>query len=181
MQYNSRLFFALITLLFLTSCQTEVKKELTIEDHRMEVEQYQKELFSAEYTALDVFKADSMILLYKSYAEEYPEDSMSIQYLFKAAEVQMGIDKDLDCIATLSQIQNTYPDSKIIPMLLQFKAYVYDEKLHEYEKAIMIMDELIENYPDDKLIPNAKAYRDMIGKDPQELFQRADSTQSIGS
>lgn len=141
------------------------------------VEAYQDQLFQNRNQPLDIAKADSMIMLYKDFASQYPEDSAAVEYLFKAAEVEMGMNKNEDCIGTLSLIQNKYPNHIIMPMVLHFKAFVYDDKFEDFDKARACLDELIQNYPDDKLIENAKAYRDMIGKDPEELFRRADSAQ----
>ena len=101
---------------------------------------------------------------------------MSVEYLFRAAEIQMGLNKNEECIKSLSFIQKRYPNSKIMPMLLQFKAFVYDDKLQDFDNARACIDELIEKYPESELIPNAKAYRVMIGKNPEEVFRSMDTT-----
>lgn len=158
----------------LVSCQ-ESNNQNSVDVLKEKVETYQTQLFQDRNQPLDITKADSMIALYKDFASQYPEDSVSVEYLFKAAEVEMGMNKNDDCINTLSLIQSTYPNHDIIPMVLHFKAFVYDDKFQDFDKARASLDELIEKYPEDKLIENAKAYRDMIGKDPEELFRRADS------
>lgn len=164
---------SIVAILFTTSCGETVKQ--SPDDMQAGIESLQKELFSDNTKALDISKADSMINLYLDFANTYPEDSMALEFLFKAAEVQMGINKGMECIATLSKIQNTYPDAKIMPMVLHFKAFVYDDKIQDFDKARACLDELIENYPEDNLVPNAKAYREMIGKDPNEMFMNADA------
>ena len=165
-----------ISMLVLTSCeQTSVKNEA--KDMRSELNRLEKELMQGNQT-LDLVKGDSMVVLYKKFAVKYPNDSMSVEYLFRAAEIEMGMDKNEECIATLNNIQRLYPNSEKIPLLLQFKAFVYDDKFKAYNKARACLDELIENYPDNVLVENAKAYRNMIGKDPNEMFQELDTTQT---
>jgi tetratricopeptide (TPR) repeat protein len=170
---NSILFMTL-ALFILTSCQQQTTAEKAA-DLRNEISKLQQQLFENRTEAMDLVKADSMIMLYKKYAITYSNDTLAVDYLFKAAEVEMGVNKNEDCIATLTLIQNKYPDNEIIPMVLHFKAFVYDDKFEDFDKARATLDELIENYPNNSLIENAKAYRNMIGKDPAELFEKADS------
>jgi len=170
---NSIIVLGLSMFVFVSCQQTDVKKEA--KDLRTELNTLQKELMANPQT-LDAVKGDSMVLLYKKYAIKYPNDSMSVEYLFRAAEIQMGLNKNEECIKSLSYIQKTYPNSKVMPMLLQFKAFIYDDKFNDFDKARACMDELIENYPESELIPNAKAYRNMIGKNPEEIFGKMDST-----
>ena len=170
------LVIILMAALFISACQTKNNNENSMDGQRAAIDAMQTRLYSASTGAIDMVKADSMIMLYKAFAQDYPSDSMALQYLFKTAEVQMGVNKNMESIATLEQIESQYPDANILPMLLQFKAFIYDDKLHDYDKARATLDELIEKYPNDKLVPNAKAYRNMIGKDPEEMFRKADST-----
>ena len=163
-------------LLTLMACGTATKKK-SKEEERANLNRLEKELYAARDGMVDMVKADSMIVLYKEFAAQFPSDSMAVKYLFKAAEVEMGADKNKDCIATLSLIQEKYPDADIMPMVLHFKAFVYDDKLQEFDKAKACLDELIENYPDDPLVSNAKAYRNLIGKDPNEIFGNQDTLQ----
>ena len=165
-----------VSMFIITSCQqTDVKKEA--KDLRSEINNLEKELMQGTQT-LDIVKGDSMVYLYKRFAVEYPNDSMSVEYMFRAAEIQMGLNKNKECIATLNDIQRIYPDAKIMPILLQFKAFVYDDKFKAYDDARACLDELITKYPDNALVENAKAYRNMIGKDPNEMFQELDSTKT---
>ena len=161
-------------LLTLIACGTVGKKK-SKEQERASINRMEKELYSTKDGTLDMLKADSMIVMYKSFVAQFPSDSMAVKYLFKAAEVEMGADKNKECIATLSLIQEKYPNADIMPMVLHFKAFVYDDKLQEFDKAKACLDELIENYPNDPLVPNAKAYRNLIGKDPNEIFGQQDS------
>ncbi|MCK5839065.1 MAG: tetratricopeptide repeat protein, partial [Bacteroidales bacterium] len=147
-------------------------------DLRSKLNNLQSRLMNSQHE-LDLEKGDSMVYLYKKYAVMYPNDSLSVEYLFRAAEIQMGMNKNKESLKSLSFIQEKYPESNVMPMLLQFKAFIYDDKFNDYDNARACMDELIKNYPESELIPNAKAYRNMIGKDPSEMFQKADSVEVI--
>jgi len=131
------------------------------------------------FDRIDPVQADSMIVLYKEYANDFPDDSISADYLYRAAGVEMGLERNEACIQTLSLIEKRYSKSDLMPTVLQLKAFIYDTKFQDYDKAKAILNQLIEDYPNDELIPNAKAYRDMIGKDPEELFRKVDSTQAL--
>ena len=164
---------ALFAIIF-TACGSSGKSE-TEADLMTQISTMEAGLYNSSNGILDMVKADSMVDLYEAFVAAFPSDSLSPRYLFKTAELQMGMNKNEDCIATLSRIQNEYPDCAFMPTVLHFKAFVYDDKFQDYDKARACLDELIEKYPDDPLIPNAKAYRNMIGKDPNEVFKQQDS------
>jgi outer membrane protein assembly factor BamD (BamD/ComL family) len=129
--------------------------------------------------SINTEQGDSMIALYKQYAEEFSEDSIAIEYLYRAAGIEMGMERNEACVQTLVLIQERYPKSDLIPSVLQLEAFIYDTQFQDYDKARAILDKLIKDYPNDKLTPNAKAYRDMIGKNPEDLFRKVDSTQAL--
>jgi TolA-binding protein len=158
---------------FVSACGTPSTNN-TERDVKSDVTNLEQELYSSK-GMLDMDKADSMVDLYFEYVEEFPDDTLSVRYLFKAAELQMGMNKNLECINTLTKLQDNYPDCSIMPMVLHFKAFVYDDKFQDFDKARACLDELITKYPNDPLVPNAKAYREMIGKDPNEVFRQNDS------
>jgi len=170
---KSILFIGISTVV-LISCQQQSSATDEAADLRSKLNNLQSRLMKSNQE-LDMEKADSMVYLYKKYAVMYPNDSLTVEYLFHAAQVQMGMNKNNECIETLNFIQEKYPDAKVMPMLLQFKAFIYDDKFKDYDKAKESLDELIEKYPESELIPNAKAYREMIGKDPEEIFSKSDS------
>ncbi|MCK5857101.1 MAG: tetratricopeptide repeat protein [Bacteroidales bacterium] len=163
-------------MVLMASCQG-LDKDSQQGDLKQQVMHLQERLMKAS-ASIDPAQGDSVVALYKMYAEEYPDDSISVEYLYRAAGVEMGMDKNENCLQTLALIEQRYPNSDLIPSLLQLKAFIYDTKFQDYDKARAAINELVEKYPNDKLTPNAKAYRDMIGKDPEELFRRIDSTQA---
>ena len=160
----------------MASCQG-LDKDSQQGDLKQQVMHLQERLMKAS-ASIDPAQGDSVVALSKMYAEEYRDDSISVEYLYRAAGVEMGMDKNENCLQTLALIEQRYPNSDLIPSLLQLKAFIYDTKFQDYDKARAAINELVEKYPNDKLTPNAKAYRDMIGKDPEELFRRIDSTQA---
>ncbi|RUA25620.1 MAG: hypothetical protein DSY76_06570 [Bacteroidetes bacterium] len=174
---KNKIVLGLLALVFLVSCQQKTSQS-TQENLKSKVMVLQKQLMK-NTANISVAQGDSMVDLYIEYANTYPDDSISVEYLYRAAGVQMGMEKNKDCLATLTMIEERYPKSDIIPSVLQLKAFIYDTKFQDFDKAKAAIDELIEKFPDDKLVPNAKAYRDMIGKDPEELFRRVDSAEAV--
>jgi len=88
--------FIILGLVIFSSCQQQAPI-VSAQNLRDEIAAMQDKLFNNPQQALDIAKADSMIMLYKKYAIEYPKDSLSANYLFKAAEVEMGVEKNQNC------------------------------------------------------------------------------------
>ena len=56
----------------------------------------------------DKEKAIAMIDKYLDYTEKYPDDSLSPEYLFKAAEIAMNFSQPHNAIRYLTQIEDNY-------------------------------------------------------------------------
>jgi len=127
-------------------------------------------VFSCQPKVSDNKKPKEVSVLYKEYAVKYPEDSVSVKYLFKAAQVEVGLGESLVAIHTLDTLINRYPNAEIIPNVLQFKAFIYDDRLDRVNKAAAALDIIIEKYPDCDIIDNVKAYKETLGKSPEEII-----------
>ena len=166
----NKLVFVIIALLGLSvfSCQPKVsEKEIIVS--RIDTLEYI--IYESGDKLLDNRKPKEVSVLYKEYAVKYPKDSISVKYLFKAAQVEVGLGESLAAIHTLDTLINRYPNAAIIPNVLQFKAFIYDDRLDRVNKAAEALDEIIEKYPDCDIIENVKAYKATLGKSPEQIIR----------
>ena len=172
----NKLVFVIIALLGLTifSCQPKVSEKETIVN-RIDTLEYI--IYESGEKLLDNRKPKEVSVLYKEYALKYPEDSISVKYLFKAAQVEVGLGESLIAIHTLDTLINRYPNAEIIPNVLQFKAFIYDDRLDRVNKAAAALDIIIEKYPDCDIIDNVKAYKETLGKSPEEIILEMEAMQ----
>lgn len=168
MKKLSVLLVAFIAIIMI-SCQPQVKvdeKEQIV--NRIDTLEYC--MYNSKEKLLDDKKPNEVIHLYKEFIKKYPEDSMSVVYNFKAAQVELRLGKSLLAIKTLDSLIIRYPDAEIVPNVLQFKAYILDDRLNNYNEARDVLTQLIENYPESDLVDNAKAYRENLGKSFDEII-----------
>lgn len=161
-------FIVLFVIAFIAfSCQPKVSEKEQI-SNRIDTLEY--EIYESGMELLDDRKPNEIAALYKSYAQKFPDDTLSVDYWFKAAQVEVGLNIPLQAIQSLDSLIIKYPDAKNIPSALQFKAFIWDDRLGNINKAALVLDYLIENYPDSELIENAKAYKASLGKSPEEII-----------
>jgi len=128
-------------------------------------------LFSEEGNMGNLDKAIELINQYISYADQFPEDSTSAEYLFKAADIGMNINKGELAIDLYNRIIQTYPSFRKAPECLFLKAYVYENNLGQLNKARVFYQEFIDKYPDNDFADDAEISIQNLGKSPEELIR----------
>lgn len=172
-QFQTRVYslFLLALVSILVSCggsNKESEKEKSLEDN---IAEYEAELFKPTQTKLDKRKALDLVNLYVEYATQYPEDSLSPEYLFKAADISMNLNRPRKTIELFDQILVSYPNYSKTATALFLKAFVYEDQLQDYEEAKKYYTLFIETYPDSDFADDAKISLSNLGKSPEELIK----------
>ncbi len=162
--------------LFMFSCQPKLDEKVQLIN---KIDTLEFQIYKSSVELLDERKPNEVLSLYKNYANLYPEDSISVVYLFKAAQVEVGLGLSLQAISTLDSLIMKYPNAENIPSALQFKAFRYDDRLGNINEASKVLDVLIENYPNSSLIENAKAYKASLGKSPEEIIREMEAKDKV--
>ena len=165
--------FLLITSVFLlASCggpeTKSEEKELTIEESIAEME---NELFNSNQTKIDKRKALDLVNLYVEYADQYPDDPISPEYLFMASDISMNLNRPTQTIKLFDKIMTTYPSYNKTSSALFLKAFVYEDQLHDYDAAKKYYELFIEKYPDSEFADDAVVSLQNLGKSPEELIR----------
>ncbi len=164
---NLSLIVFLSVLVF--SCNTKPKM-LTKQDLVNEIDSLEYQIYKSGEELLDNRKQERLIGAYKDYAKKFRSDSLAAKYWFKAAQIQINLGESLNAIKTLDSLIANYPKNKLTPSALQFKAFIYDDRLGKIDEARATLDELINNFPESELVENAKAYKETLGKSPEEII-----------
>jgi len=117
----------------------------------------------------------------EEFSNEYPEDPMTPEFLYKAGLLAMTVaklsdnkdDAEIYCKKALhifDDIQRVYPDYANIRNCLLNKGVIYDDILHDYENAEILYREFIVKYPTDSLAVNIESYLQYLGKTPEEIL-----------
>ena len=136
------------------------------------------ELFAAEEGFVDKEKALVLVDMYIAYTDAYPQDSMAVEYLFKAAEFCLNLGEGQRAIAYYNRVINEYPDFRKVPECLFLKGYVYENSLGDLEKAKATYLEFIERYPDNEFADDAQVSIQNLVKTPEELIKEFEAQQA---
>lgn len=169
-----------LALLFFFSCSSPREEALE------RIAQLEQELKSDSSLSPSADKASAMMKAYTEFADTYPSDSLSSEYLFRAADLAQGIHHEQAAVRMYERIRKDYPASKRAAAALFMEAFVLDYNLGEKDKAKRKYAEFIAAYPDHALTPSAKASLDQLnlGLTDEELVRmwekNQDSTGTTG-
>ncbi|MBT4401208.1 MAG: tetratricopeptide repeat protein, partial [Bacteroidetes bacterium] len=115
---------------------------------------------------------------YENYANALPEDTISAEYLYRAAEIAMNLQMAGRAIEYYQRILNNFPDFDKRSYCLFLEAFVYENQMQQYETAEKLYLEFIEKYPDHPLADDAEVSVQNMGKSLEELIQSWESQEN---
>lgn len=134
-----------------------------------EISEKEKKLMLTDEPNADV--ANEMIELYKNYVEKYPDDSIAPEFLYKAVEIAMNFGRAYEAIEFLDIIERSYENFDKYPAIFFLKAYIYENHIHDINKATDCYTIFLEKYPNHELAKDAEAALIFIGIDDAELIK----------
>ena len=148
-------------------------KVLAVTDPRVELVNQINSLEAEMHSSmqLDNTKAGAAIKAYTDYARSYPTDSLSPDYLFKAAEILTAIQQYAQALAYYQNITDKYPTYKLVEESLFLQGAILDNFLNDDVKAKVIYEQLLAKYPKSKYTADAKAAINNLGKSDEELIK----------
>lgn len=160
------LLFSFILLIACNHNKTK-NKSLLIND----IKKYEQILLNDTSGHLNISAAYEVIKCYSAYANNFPDDSLSPEYLFRQANVFRSINKGKEAINTLKKIENKYPTYPKLDICLFITAEIYENVLFDIENARKYYELFIKKYPNSHLADDAKIILQNLGKTPEELLQ----------
>ena len=150
------------------SCKNNQPQELSEQQKLVkEISDFEADLFTDIEPNRD--KALEMIDKYLNYVENYPQDSLCPEYLFKASEIAMNFSQPHNSIRYLTQIETDYPNYQKYPTVIFMKGFVYDNFIGDYEKAKIFYTKYVEEYPEHTFVKDANAALMFLGISDEQL------------
>jgi len=112
-----------------------------------------------------------MIQAYTDFANEYPEDTASAEYLFKGAEIAMNMKMSAMAIEYYRRIIDSYPSYSRVAYCLFLQAYILENDLKQYDQATQVYQQVVDKYPNHVLAKDARASIQNMGKPIEELIR----------
>ncbi|MBC8321105.1 MAG: tetratricopeptide repeat protein [Bacteroidetes bacterium] len=136
-----------------------------------DINKLEEELFSGEITTPDLTKAKQLAEFYLEYAELYPDDTLSPEFLFKAADISMNVNNPKLTISLFNKILSSYPDYEDVSIVMFLKGFVYEDQLNDYANAKKCYLEFLDKFPESDFADDAVISLKNLGKSPEELIK----------
>ena len=176
MKIQNLLLISILTIsVGVVSCTSKKQK---IADEILKEEQG---LYSDSSMTPDPLKAKNVIQLYASFADQFPEDTMSANYLFKAGDISSKINEIDQAIQFFNKLLQKYPDNRNAPFALFLQGFIYENQAGNPAKAKPYYEEFLKKYPDHPIAGDVTFSLENLGKSPEELireFEKKNPTDS---
>jgi tetratricopeptide (TPR) repeat protein len=171
MKYFTIVLFAAV---LCTACQSG-------KDHlREKIGEMEGRVFDDSTQQVDRKAAMELIVLYEQYANTYPDDTLSAQYLFKAGDYANGTGDYMSAIRYYKMCSE-YEDYSRKEIAFFLQGFIYENQLHDLDKARAIYSEFLERYPNHHLARDVEFSLQNLGKTPEDLIRMFEERDSIES
>ncbi len=119
-------------------------------------------LYSDTNKRLNTEEANRVYSNFLKYVETYPKDTLSPDFLFKAADLANGLKRHEESVSLFARLVNEYPEFRKSPAALFMQAFVLETEIKDKEKAKEKYKEFLNKFPNHKLAPSAHASLDQL-------------------
>lgn len=161
---------------FIFSCKSPKEK---LAD---EIKDAEKNLFADSAMNMNRSTAQRVVDFYTTYANKFPEDSLTPEYLFKAGDLSSGISSYNRALGYFNEVYTKYPQHNKAATSLFLMGFINENSLNDTSAARKYYSEFLEKYPKHEMAQSASFSLQNIGKSTDELVkmfqQSTDSTTS---
>jgi outer membrane protein assembly factor BamD (BamD/ComL family) len=151
-----RIIITLLIVVLFASCESAKKK---LSD---EIAKGEARLFSDSVKSLNIDESNNVLNNYLVYADQFKDDTLSAEYLFKAADLANGLRRPKEAVAIFERLRTSFPEYRKTPAALFMQGFIYETSLGEKEKAKEKYKDFIQKYPNHTLTPSAQASLDQL-------------------
>lgn len=157
----------LLATITLVSCGPQKEKKQMNEN----ISNLESLLFSDSLGPIDRLKAQEMIQAYDNFVSNYPDDSLSAEYIYKGSEIAMNLQMSGRAIEGFQKILTNYPDFDKRALCVFLQAFIYENQMQEYDEAKALYREFLEKYPGHELAEDALVSIQNMGKSLEDLIK----------
>lgn len=145
----------------LQSCSTSKEKQLE------RINSLEQGLIKA--TVQDAGKANELIKAYTSYAANFAKDTLSPEFLYKAANLAISFNKVDEGITLFEKLITDFPQSRRAPEALFMQAFTYENVKKDMAAAGEYYNRFVLKYPTHYLADDARMMMKYLGNPDQML------------
>ena len=154
----------LLGVLLLASCSPNREKQLKA------IEQQEQALSTLDMIT-DDSDLDNMLSLYRTFAKDFPNDSLAPVFLQRAADLNISLGQPEQAISLLDSVINLYTGFEDLGGCWFLKGYAY-ETAGQYDLARENYTYFVENYPDHNLANDTRKTLPYLGMSPEEMLEK---------
>lgn len=158
------ILFAMVALLLVACGDAKVSEQ--------DIQKAEQEMFAVSAQP-DKSKLNEMLDLYCRFVEQNPEHAQSPEYLTRALDLSVAYMTPEKSLEIADKIEKDYPTFDKMSYVLFIKGYfIYDQQLHDTDKAREVLERLIRDYPDGDFTSSARDIMENLGLTPEELIMK---------
>lgn len=155
----------LSTFIFLASC-TRPQEKL-----QKEIAEKESQFKSSASVSPSPAAADSLVNMYIRYADQYQDDTLSPEYLFRAGDLSIGLGKFTQAQDLLGRVQR-YGNYSKLPQVTFLQGFVAENHQGDTATARIQYEKFLDKYPDHPLAKDARAAIEHLGMSPEDLIKQ---------
>ena len=158
-----RIFICLLGIALLSACGPNREKQIQA------IEAQEQNLSTLDLGTSDE-EFTQAINLYRTFAHDFPNDSLAPVYLMRAADASISVGLPEQAVDLLDSIILLYPGFEDLGGCCFLKGYAY-ETAEQYDKAREAYTYFVDNYPDHYLASDTRKTLPYLGMSPEEMFE----------
>ena len=164
-----KLFVAIFALLFL-SCKSPKER---LQD---EISAVEKTLFADSASNLNYLTAQKTVDFYTAFANKFPDDAQTPEYLFKAGDVSSGMGEYARALGYFNQVYTKYTNNPKASTSLFLMGFISENSLNDTAAAHKFYTEFLEKYPKHEMAQSAAFSLQNMVKSAEELIKMFQQT-----
>ncbi|MBR1644174.1 MAG: tetratricopeptide repeat protein [Bacteroidales bacterium] len=164
MKTRTAIFLLCLICLVATACGPSRDKELDT------INRYEDSLVQQGLILNDALGKE-MLRLYVQFANDFPTDSMSPLYLYRASDIASSLSMYDESLQYLNRIIDEYPEFEEASTCLFLKANVF-ENCMMLDSATQAYNDFLASFPDHPLAESARIALQYVGLSDEEMFRR---------
>ncbi|MBO7101774.1 MAG: tetratricopeptide repeat protein [Bacteroidales bacterium] len=158
-----RILICLLGIGLLASCGPNREKQLkAIAEHEQQLSMLEMSTEDTEF--------HEMIDLYRTFAHDFPNDSLAPVYMMRAADASISVGLPEQAVQLLDSVITLYPGFEDVGGCWFLKGYAY-ETAEQFEQAREAYTYFVDNYPEHYLAPDTRKTLPYIGMTAEEMFE----------
>lgn len=153
--------FVLLVIASCTQPQTSLRNSISEQEEALRID---------TSTVINRSKTDSLINSYLEYVAEFPDDTSSPGYLFRAAELSVAVGRYSDALMHFAQVMR-YKNSPKAADALFLQGFVTENYLQNPDSARLLYQRFVREFPKHPLADDAQVLIGQLGISPEELIR----------